>query len=123
MPLLDERDIRMQIKLHKLAHKQTFGPNVPYSTGIFPTETAFSTRIIPVLVAEGLEWAIVDNIHFDSAINNAGDAVPGVTASDFQVWKSQFQASLAQAASTSNASVPAPATWMLFAAACYHCRQ
>ena len=70
MPLLDERDIRMQIKLHKLAHEQTFGPNVPYSKGFFPAETAFSTRIVPALVAEGLEWAIVDNIHFDRATQN-----------------------------------------------------
>lgn len=70
MPLLDDRDIRMQIKLHKLAHEQTWGPNVPYSKGIFPAETAFSTRMIPALVAEGLEWAIVDNIHFDRATQN-----------------------------------------------------
>ena len=67
MPLLDERDIRMQIKMHKLAHEQTWGPGVPYSKGIFPAETAFSTRIIPSLVAEGLEWAIVDSIHLDRA--------------------------------------------------------
>ncbi|HMP08616.1 MAG TPA: hypothetical protein PJ982_19895 [Lacipirellulaceae bacterium] len=29
MPLLDERDMRMQIKLHKYAHEQVWGPNVP----------------------------------------------------------------------------------------------
>ena len=67
MPLLDERDMRMQIKLHKYSHEQTWGPGVPYSKGFFPPETAFSERMIPALAAEGLEWTIVDNIHFDRA--------------------------------------------------------
>ena len=70
MPLLDERDMRMQIKLHKHVHEQTWGTDVPYSKGIFPAETAFSTRMIPALLAEGLEWAIVDNIHLDRATVN-----------------------------------------------------
>jgi hypothetical protein len=70
MPLLDQRDMRMQLKLHKHVHEQTWGPGVPYSKGIFPAETAFSDRMIPALVAEGLEWAIVDNIHFDRASEN-----------------------------------------------------
>lgn len=70
MPLLDQRDMRMQIKLHKYVHEQTWGTDVPYSKGIFPAETAFSTRMIPALVAEGLEWAIVDNIHMDRATQN-----------------------------------------------------
>ena len=67
MPLLDTRDIRMQIKLQKRIHEQTWGPNVPFSNGIFPPETAFSERMIPALAAEGIEWALVDNIHFDRA--------------------------------------------------------
>ncbi len=67
MPLLDERDIRMQIKLQKRIHEQTWGPNVEFSKGIFPPETAFSTRIIPALVAEGIEWTIVDSIHLERA--------------------------------------------------------
>jgi hypothetical protein len=67
MPLLDERDIRMQIKLQKRIHEQTWGPNVPFSKGIFPPETAFSSRIIPALVAEGIEWSIVDSIHLERA--------------------------------------------------------
>ncbi|MFM7245523.1 MAG: autotransporter-associated beta strand repeat-containing protein, partial [Planctomycetaceae bacterium] len=69
-PLLDTRDLRMQIKLHKLATQDTFGTNVPYAKGYFPAETAFSERMIPALVAEGFDWAIVDNIHFDRATKN-----------------------------------------------------
>jgi hypothetical protein len=70
MPLLDERDMRMQIKMHKIAQQATFGSSVPYSKGFFPAETAFSERMIPALVAEGLDWTIVDNIHFDRATKN-----------------------------------------------------
>jgi hypothetical protein len=67
MPLLDEQDIRMQIRLHKHLYGQTWTGGPAYSKGIFPAETAFAERIIPALVAEGIEWAIVDNIHFDRA--------------------------------------------------------
>ncbi len=70
MPLLDTRDMRMQIKLHKQAHLDTWGPSVPYSKGIFPAETAFSTRMIPALKAEGLEWTIFDSIHLERAVEN-----------------------------------------------------
>ncbi|MEM7681947.1 MAG: dockerin type I domain-containing protein [Planctomycetota bacterium] len=70
MPLLDTRDIVMQVKLQKHIHEQTWGPGVPFSKGIFPPETAFSTRIIPALKAEGIEWAIVDSIHIERAVAN-----------------------------------------------------
>ena len=67
MPLLDEQDIRMQIRLHKLIYQNTWSGGTPYSRGMFPAETAFSTRMIPALAAEGVEWVMVDNIHFDRA--------------------------------------------------------
>ncbi|MEM6798093.1 MAG: hypothetical protein AAF589_01140 [Planctomycetota bacterium] len=70
MPLLDTRDIQMQIRLQKHIHTQTWGASVPFSKGIFPPETAFSTRIIPALVAEGIEWSIVDSIHLERAVAN-----------------------------------------------------
>ncbi len=70
MPLLDTRDIQMQIKLQKRVHELTWGPSVPFSKGIFPPETAFSTRIIPALVAEGIEWSIIDSIHIERAVEN-----------------------------------------------------
>ncbi|MBL0926882.1 MAG: hypothetical protein IBJ11_04415 [Phycisphaerales bacterium] len=69
MPLLDTRDIRLQIQLHKYVYGLTF-PGGSYSKGIFPPENAFATRIVPALVAEGIEWAMVDNIHFDRACQN-----------------------------------------------------
>ncbi len=70
MPLLDDQDIRMQIRLHKHIYGQTWVGGPAYSRGMFPAETAFSERMIPALVAEGLEWVLVDNIHFDRACVN-----------------------------------------------------
>jgi hypothetical protein len=64
-PLLDTRDLRMQIRMHKHVTQQTFGG--AYSRGYFPAETAFATRMIPALLAEGMEWTLVDNIHIDRA--------------------------------------------------------
>jgi hypothetical protein len=68
MPLLDERDARMQIRLHRHMYTQTW--NQSYSRGMFPAETAFSTRMVPWLVSEGIDWVLVDNIHFDRACVN-----------------------------------------------------
>lgn len=69
MPLIGTRDIRMQLRLHRLIHGQTWfsGGQTDFSRGLFPPETAFSTRMIPALEAEGIEWVLVDNIHFDRA--------------------------------------------------------
>ena len=67
MPLLDDLDIAMQIRLHKHIYAQTWNGGPSYSQGMFPAETAFSTRMIPALVAEGIDWVLVDNIHFDRA--------------------------------------------------------
>lgn len=67
LPLLDEQDIRMQIRLHKHVYGQTWTGPPTYAPGMFPPETAFATRIIPALIAEGIDWVLVDNIHFDRA--------------------------------------------------------
>ena len=66
MPLLDRRDMKMQIELHKQVYGQAWN-GAPYSKGMFPAENAFSDRMIPALAAEGIEWVMVDNIHFDRA--------------------------------------------------------
>ncbi len=65
--LIDYGSIRKQIQLHKKSVSDNFGSSIVYSKGYFPAETAFSPRMIPALLDEGLEWAIVDNIHFDRA--------------------------------------------------------
>lgn len=65
MGLIDYEDIRKQIQMHREIITSNF--NVSYSKGIFPPENAFSPRMIPALVDEGLQWVMVDNIHFDRA--------------------------------------------------------
>jgi len=65
MGLIRYEDIRKQIKLHKDAISTNFGG--AYSKGIFPPENAFADRMVPALADENIEWALVDNIHFDRA--------------------------------------------------------
>jgi len=63
MGLIDYTDVRKQIQEHKNILRANFSGN--YSKGIFPPENAFTNRMIQALVDEGLEWVLVDNIHFD----------------------------------------------------------
>lgn len=74
MGLIDYKDIRKQIQAHKAIFASEFTGS--YSKGIFPPETAFSPRMIPALVDEGMQWVLIDNIHFERAAANApfGDA-------------------------------------------------
>ncbi|NUN70655.1 MAG: T9SS type A sorting domain-containing protein [Bacteroidetes bacterium] len=68
MGLIDYTDIRRQIQAHKKMVQENFGGT--YSKGIFPPENAFSRRMVPALADEGIEWALVDNVHFDRAAKN-----------------------------------------------------
>ncbi len=70
MPLTGYTDIRRQIQAHRKITLDTFGNGVAYSKGIFPPENAFAEWIIPALVDEDIEWAFVDNIHFNRACQN-----------------------------------------------------
>lgn len=65
MGLIDGDDIARQIAAHRTASAVHFGGAA--SRGIFPPENAFHPRMIPALVSEGIEWVLVDNIHFDRA--------------------------------------------------------
>jgi len=70
MPLTCPESRRKQIQLHKEIYAETWDTGGAYSRGFFPPETAFADVIIPELVAEGIEWVLVDNIHFDRACEN-----------------------------------------------------
>jgi len=67
MPLTTKESMRMQIRLHKEAYGDNWNTGGSYSKGFWPPECAFDTNMIPALVAEGIEWVIVDNGHFDRA--------------------------------------------------------
>jgi len=68
MPLSEKFFITTQIQLHRLMLSKNMGvPVSSFSKGLFPPENAFSPRIIPALLEAGIEWVLVDNIHFDRA--------------------------------------------------------
>ncbi len=64
-PLMTTRTVQMEIMLHQYAVQQRFGFTL--SKGYFPTEMAFSQRLIPVLKSLGIEWAIVSGNHLSRA--------------------------------------------------------
>ncbi len=65
MALLDTRDVKKQIEMQQQMRLSNFSGSL--SKGIFPPENAFSERMIPALVDEGIQWVLVDNIHFERA--------------------------------------------------------
>ena len=67
MPLISYQDIRDQISTHREIIQRTFG-YAPHSRGLFPPENAFADWMIPALVDEGIEWVLVDNIHFNRTV-------------------------------------------------------
>ncbi len=77
MGLIDYRDMRAQIGMHRDIITSTFNVST-YSRGMFPPECAFSERMIPPLADEGIEWVLIDNIHFERVTEN----YPFTTASN-----------------------------------------
>ncbi len=69
MALIDAEDAARQIRAHRECFAENF-PGMSYSKGIFPPENAFEEHMIPALTSEGIEWAFVDNSHFDRAARN-----------------------------------------------------
>lgn len=67
LPLIPSADQRLQIAMHRQALDAAFGPAAKSTRGMFPPETAFAEHLVPQLVAEGVQWVLVDNVHFDRA--------------------------------------------------------
>ncbi len=65
MPLIAPEDVGAQIARHRRILADRIG--APASRGIFPPENAVHPRMIGALVDAGLEWVLVDNVHFDRA--------------------------------------------------------
>ncbi|MBN8596169.1 MAG: hypothetical protein J0L78_00695 [Planctomycetes bacterium] len=59
MPLVDENTMRKQVQAYKRIYPDAWGSSVPISRGFFPSEMAFSTRMIGVLASEGITWSVV----------------------------------------------------------------
>jgi hypothetical protein len=59
MPLLDDATVRMELALYAQVYGRTWGDWIPQSRGFFPSEMAFSTRLIPALRDAGIDWSFV----------------------------------------------------------------
>ncbi|MEO1534482.1 MAG: carbohydrate-binding protein, partial [Planctomycetota bacterium] len=59
MPLVSESTQRKEIQAYKHVYTSTWGTTAPRSRGFFPSEMAFSTRLIKVLDEEGIDWSVV----------------------------------------------------------------
>jgi hypothetical protein len=65
-PLIPKNVLRKELRIFKQAYWKAWGGNSDlsdHSKGFFPTEMAFSSSIIDVLVEEGFEWSIVASHH------------------------------------------------------------
>ncbi|MBK9127549.1 MAG: hypothetical protein IPM13_07080 [Phycisphaerales bacterium] len=70
LPLCDDSAVRKQIQLYKRAYADAWGATPPMSKGFFPSEMAFSERLIPILAAEGIEWCVVSSEKISRAVSN-----------------------------------------------------
>ena len=59
LPLVDDSTIRKELALFKAIYPEPFGTTPAVSRGFFPSEMAFSERIIPHLVESGIDWTFV----------------------------------------------------------------
>ncbi|MBS0197179.1 MAG: hypothetical protein JSR77_10515 [Planctomycetes bacterium] len=59
LPLLDDAAVRKEIQLYKRIYPDAWGGSVAMSRGFFPSEMAFSERLIPILASEGVAWTFV----------------------------------------------------------------
>ena len=59
LPLIDGDAIRKELALYKEIYPQAWGAGQPQSRGFFPSEMAFSTRLIPYLAEAGIDWTFV----------------------------------------------------------------
>lgn len=65
-PLLDENALAMELACGRAIWNRAWGAGAP-STGFFPAEMCFSERMIPQLVAAGVQWTIVPDLHLARA--------------------------------------------------------
>lgn len=68
-PLVDDMVFRRMLQVQKAVMPGAWGPG-PLSKGFFPAEMCFSTRLIPALLDEGVQWSVVPDIHLARACAN-----------------------------------------------------
>lgn len=70
LPLCDESTIRKEIQLYKAIYGDAWTTSPAMSRGFFPSEMAFSERLIKPLVQEGIAWTVVSNEHISRSCTN-----------------------------------------------------
>ncbi len=70
LPLCDDSTVRKEIQLYRAIYDDAWGATPAPSRGLFPSEMAFSERLIPILAEEGVDWVIVSNEHISRACEN-----------------------------------------------------
>jgi hypothetical protein len=61
MPLIDESAMRKELAVYRQVYAEAWGASPGISKGFFPSEMAFSTRMIPLLAEAGIEWSLVSS--------------------------------------------------------------
>ncbi len=69
-PLIDANTLEKEIQIYQQLYPQVWGSSPPQSVGFFPPEIAFSERMIPALVENGISWVFVGSNHISRAIEN-----------------------------------------------------
>ena len=59
LPLVDDSAVRKELALFQQIYPEAFGASPLISRGFFPSEMAFSERLIPLLAEAGIEWTFV----------------------------------------------------------------
>ncbi len=88
LPLVDERVARRELELYQAVYPEAWN-DAKRSKGLFPSEMAFSERLIPTLASLGLEWVVVSNSHLSRACadypwvaGSGGDNIPPPNRAD-----------------------------------------
>jgi hypothetical protein len=70
LPLIDNSALRKEIQLYKSVYPDAWGASPAVSRGLFPSEMAFSERLIEVLAQEGIAWTFVSAEKISRACSN-----------------------------------------------------
>ncbi|NBQ14150.1 MAG: hypothetical protein EBU31_05945, partial [Proteobacteria bacterium] len=61
LPLVDDSAVRKELALYRQIYPEAWGATPAVSQGFFPSEMAFSTRLIPLLQEAGIQWSFVSS--------------------------------------------------------------
>ena len=88
LPLIDDRVVRMELATYKALYGRFWNAD-RLSKGLFPSEMAFSERLVPAIADAGLDWVVVSNSHISRACadypfvhGSGGDNIPPPNRAD-----------------------------------------